>query len=60
MADRAADEGFSAQIDSAAGLPYSGSMLTWEDLSKELINGDGAAAHTKGIKERFKEFFDRQ
>jgi molecular chaperone DnaJ len=31
-----------------------------EDLSKELINGDGAVTHTKGIKERFKEFFDHQ
>jgi len=30
-----------------------------EELSREL-NGDGAVAHTKGMKERFKEFFDRQ
>jgi molecular chaperone DnaJ len=31
-----------------------------EELSKELTNGDGAVTHTKGMKERFKEFFDRQ
>jgi molecular chaperone DnaJ len=31
-----------------------------EELSKELTNGDGAVTHTKGMKERFKEFFDHQ
>jgi molecular chaperone DnaJ len=31
-----------------------------EELSRTLINGDGAVTHNKGIKERFKEFFDRQ
>jgi len=31
-----------------------------EELSHELGNGDGEVAHTKGIKERFKDFFERR
>jgi hypothetical protein len=31
-----------------------------EELSKELSNGDGTVTHNKGIKERFKEFFERR
>ena len=30
-----------------------------EELSREL-NGDGTVTHTKGIRDRVKEFFDRR